>query len=360
MPERDTAWELPFYVIVAIFLALALGVISFGWRPPAKRELLGTPTFTPTMTPTPTNTPTPTFTPTPTPTHTPTPTATPTPQPQPTAIAKAKKLGIALGPCRHNWERVTTPIDHYWFERPFSAEFKQDVSHYYPYGSDGNGEYLPHYGVDTMNPMGTPILAVADGRVIYAGDDLSETWGLMKDFYGQLVVVEVNRQYRGRPVYYLLGHVSRILVNVGDEVKTGQPLALVGMEGVALGPHLHFEVRVGGLSYQDTRNPELWLKPFRGYGTIAGRVVTADGCLVSGLLLRVERTDGGQGRVKDVYTYLPGNFNGDDDWQENFLAADAPVGPYKVSFSLNGVLYEREVEVLDGKTVWVEFTVNFP
>jgi hypothetical protein len=212
--------------------------------------------------------------------------------------------------------------------------------------------------VDTMNPLDTLIYAAADGTVVYAGDDLEQIWGLTTDFYGKLVVVELNQRYRGKPVYYLYGHVSEILAETGERVETGQVIAKVGMEGVAMGPHLHLEVRVGGLTYDHTRNPELWLKPFRGYGTIAGRVVTTDGCVVSNLLLRVERLNEGETRFSDVYTYLKGNFNSDDEYQENFVAADTPAGPYKLSFVIEGQLYEQTVEVEAGQTVFVQFVVD--
>lgn len=355
--SRVGPWELPVCLAVAVLLALILGGISFGWHPPADRPALGTPTFTPTFTPTPTYTPTPTHTPTPTSTPTATPTATPTRAVQPTIQAQARKLKVEVGPCRDEWGSAT-PTDHYWLSRPFTYEYKQDASHYYPYGADANGDYLPHYGVDIANEIGTPIVSVADGRVVYAGDDRDIVWGLTTDFYGQLVIVELEQRYRDQPVYCLYGHISQALVREGQFVKRGDPIALVGMSGVALGPHLHFEVRVGENSYRGTRNPELWLRPFRGYGTIAGRVITSDGCAVSGLLLRVERTDEERGRYPEVVTYLQGDFNFDEEWGENFLAADAPAGQYRVSFMLNDRLYEKVVDVEDGRTTFVEFQVD--
>ena len=229
----------------------------------------------------------------------------------------------------------------------------------YPYASTGRGQYRLHAGIDIQNPLGTPALAVADGTVVYAGDDKTFAWGDGKDFYGNLIVVELDRRHHDQPVYYLYGHLSEILVALGDRVKAGQVVGSVGSTGIALGPHLHVEVRVGGDSYADTRNPELWLKPFPGYGTIAGRVVTADGCAVAGLLLRLDRVDGGKNRWwPEANTYLAGMPNSDEEWGENFLFADAPVGQYKISFTLGGQVYEKVVSVKDGETSTVSFEVD--
>ena len=364
MLEGKDTWELPLYLATAVVLALILGVIAFGWSWSPQRVALGTPTFTPTLTPTSTSTPTPTstatptYTPTPSPTPTVTPTPTPTRAPLPAAQARARQLGARLGACRDEWG-VSKPADHFWMIRPFAAQYKQDGSPMYPYASTGRGQYRLHAGIDIQNPLGTPALAVADGTVVYAGDDKTFAWGDGKDFYGNLIVVELDHRYYDQAVYYLFGHLSEILVTQGDRVKVGQVVGSVGSTGIALGPHLHVEVRVGGDSYADTRNPELWLKPFPGYGSIAGRVVTADGCAVAGLLLRLDRVDGGKNRWwPEANTYLAGMPNSDEEWGENFLFADAPVGQYKISFTLGGQVYEKVVSVKDGETSAVSFEVD--
>ena len=80
-----------------------------------------------------------------------------------------------------------------------------------------------------------------------------------------------------------------VLVSVGQQVKAGQPIALVGGLGVAIGPHLHLEVRLGGSTYYDTRNPDLWVRPDPGYGVIAGRVVDYQNYFVPQQLVTLHR-----------------------------------------------------------------------
>ena len=86
-----------------------------------------------------------------------------------------------------------------------------------------------HEGIDIGAPIGTPIYAMSDGVVLYAGPAAG---------YGSEVVLS----HRGG-VTTVYGHVSRILVAAGH-VSVGQPIALVGNEGESTGPHLHVEVRI--------------------------------------------------------------------------------------------------------------------
>jgi hypothetical protein len=78
----------------------------------------------------------------------------------------------------------------------------------------------------------------------------------------------------GVPLYTLYGHLSAVTVSVGQRVARGDQIGDVGATGIALGPHLHFEVRVGDpYNFNATRNPELWLHPYPDYGTLVGRVM---------------------------------------------------------------------------------------
>jgi murein DD-endopeptidase MepM/ murein hydrolase activator NlpD len=82
---------------------------------------------------------------------------------------------------------------------------------YFPYGSTGGGRYHLHHGVDYMNPVGTPVLAAAAGKVVVAGNDLETVYGAKPDFYGNLVIQELDQRFNGEPVYVLYGHLSEVV-----------------------------------------------------------------------------------------------------------------------------------------------------
>ena len=93
-----------------------------------------------------------------------------------------------------------------------------------------------HNGVDYSAPLGTPVRAVGDGVVDFAG------W---RNGYGNVVEVLHGN---GRSTLY--AHLSRVDVRKGQRAEQGQRLGAVGSTGWATGPHLHFEFRVDGL-HQD-------------------------------------------------------------------------------------------------------------
>ena len=87
-----------------------------------------------------------------------------------------------------------------------------------------------HRGLDFKGPRGSPIYAAADGRVSFVG---------RKSGYGN--VVEVSH---GNGVMTRYDQLSAFTSRVGDEVKSGDPIAKLGNTGRSTGPHLHFEVRI--------------------------------------------------------------------------------------------------------------------
>ncbi|HEV3428559.1 MAG TPA: M23 family metallopeptidase [Paraburkholderia sp.] len=104
-----------------------------------------------------------------------------------------------------------------------------------------------HPGLDIVAPTGTPILAAAGGRVIFAGP---------KAGYGNCVEIDHGNGFATR-----YGHASKIDVQVGQIVLPGDHIADVGSTGRSTGPHLHFEVIVKGTQV----NPAAYLALFGAY-----------------------------------------------------------------------------------------------
>ncbi len=94
------------------------------------------------------------------------------------------------------------------------------------------GKPANHTGVDFAGKMGAEIFAVADGVV---------TWSSKRSGYGMMVEINHGNGYSTR-----YAHNSANLVAVGDEVRKGQVVALMGRSGRATGPNLHFEVLQNG------------------------------------------------------------------------------------------------------------------
>lgn len=96
-----------------------------------------------------------------------------------------------------------------------------------------------HEGLDISSPLGSPILASADGVVTFAGSysDL-----------GNCVAIDHGYGFVSR-----YGHMSEIAVRAGQRVKAGQRIGKVGSTGRSTGPHLHYEVAVNGTKVDPLR-----------------------------------------------------------------------------------------------------------
>jgi len=243
--------------------------------------------------------------------------------------------------------------DHLWFTRPFTGTDVTWGSPYYPFGTNNRGNYLWHHGIDIQNPMGTYILAVADGMVVRSGPDDEIPFGPSLNFFGQALLIHHERAWNDLPVYTLYGHVSRALADEGQPVKQGDVVAEVGQGGVALGPHLHLEVRVGGMNYGDARNPDLWVRPDPGYGVIAGRVIDARGYMVPQQPVFLHRAEEPDRFWRETFTYPDNVVKPDIGWGETFTFADIPVGGYVVKTYFDGRLYTRPITVTNQATTFV-------
>jgi murein DD-endopeptidase MepM/ murein hydrolase activator NlpD len=112
------------------------------------------------------------------------------------------------------------------FAAPVSSHFSR--SRFHPILKT----YRPHLGTDYAAPTGTPVQSIGDGKVIFAG---------RKGGAGNLIQIQHTNGYE---TFYM--HLSRLLVRSGQRVDQGQRIGLVGMTGLATGPHLDFRIERKG------------------------------------------------------------------------------------------------------------------
>jgi len=96
------------------------------------------------------------------------------------------------------------------------------------------GTWYLHKGIDIAWHPGTPILATADGEVVFVGSNASAQ-------YGNNVIIRHQYGYSTR-----YAHMSQIVVQTGQKVRRGQQIGNLGNTGLSLGYHLHYEVIIGG------------------------------------------------------------------------------------------------------------------
>ena len=303
-----------------------------------------------------TNTPRPLETNTPKPTNTRTPinTRTPTKTPRPSATLLPTNTPITI-------------MQHFIVGRPVPANASGIVpSWVYLYGSTEHGNLEVHHGEEFVNPIGTPLIAAADGVVVVAGSDSrphcgvdgTKVCGDFLNFYGNLVVVKLDQAFDNQAVFTMCGHMNTVAVAVGQHVQAGDNIGTVGQTGIALGPHCHFEVRLGVNDYGHTRNPILWMKPLSGTGSVAGVVQDHNGNPLRGVNVFLYADNATQDYIQDTETYGRDDqppVNSDDQLHENWAMGDLRVGKYVVRVQVGGLNYVKHIVVEDGRLLFVVF-----
>ena len=245
---------------------------------------------------------------------------------------------------------------HFWLRRPLPGGGRQLINQDFPYGWDANGRLLLHNGVDIAEELGTPLLAVADGTVLVAQSDFNAWYGWRCDWYGHLVVLELDQKWQNQPVYVLYGHVLNINVEPGQHVVRGEQVAEIGFGGAALSPHLHFEVRMGSNEFGSTRNPMLWLDPGDTRSVIVGRLIDPLKRPWQGATLDLLGKEDGVNNGRS-WSYLgdPQQLaNSDEGWAENFVFSDVRPGEYTIHTTIQGVEYRADISVQAGQVSTVE------
>jgi hypothetical protein len=170
-------------------------------------------------------------------------------------------------------------------------------------------------------------------------------------------------------VYY---HNSKLLVSVGQRVKTGDVIAQVGNTGRATNDHLHLEVHVAPTTdsskivHPDVRyppfntNPELWIEPLPGTGLVAGQVWGANGQPVQqARIYGLVKPEPQETPFSFIETYGPRNHS-DPVYHEHFAISDVPPGQYVLGVDIEGKRVYRRVRVEPRKLTWVEFRPDAP
>jgi murein DD-endopeptidase MepM/ murein hydrolase activator NlpD len=245
------------------------------------------------------------------------------------------------------------PYDHFYFSRPIAANQVNWPLPDYRYGGIFFGSNIIHTGIDIPVPRNTPILAAGSGRVVWAGYGLYYGTNDPKDPYGQAVTIRHDFGYQGQRLYTVYAHMEKILVNDGQEVKTGDVIGLVGTTGMTTGPHLHFEVRIERNSYFATLNPELWLAPPQGWGVLAGQLLNTNGSLLTHQDVTVRNKENGQKWVVTSYGEQP--INSDPYYDENLVLSDLPAGPYEIIIDYLENRYTKDIEIHPGAVSYFKF-----
>ena len=146
------------------------------------------------------------------------------------------------------WFAIVAPVtlEKYW-DGLFQSPVPENLSNCFPskFGNrrsyNQSGYYYFHTGLDFCGRPGVDIYAPAPGRVVFTGP---------LTVRGNAAVID-----HGWGVYSAYAHQTEIQVSEGDWVETGQVIGLVGETGRVTGPHLHWEVIVGGVQV----DPMFWL-----------------------------------------------------------------------------------------------------
>jgi murein DD-endopeptidase MepM/ murein hydrolase activator NlpD len=247
---------------------------------------------------------------------------------------------------------------HTWFRRPISLTDQPFIDQTYRFGSTMGGNFQPHQGVEFNNPDGTPVHAIGDGVVVHSGP--AERGALT-------VAIKHDRRLPGYFLYSAYYHTSKLLVHVGQRVKAGDVIALVGNTGRATNDHLHLEVHAS--PFDSTRlivdsavryppyntNPELWIEPLSGTGMIAGQVWDSAGKPVyQARIYGLVKPQPNETPFSFIETYGPRNHL-DPVYQEHFGISDVPRGTYVLGVEIGGKRVFRQVRVEADRLTWVEF-----
>lgn len=258
--------------------------------------------------------------------------------------------------------RYPSQPKHTWFRRPVDLGEQPYIDQTYRYGSTMGGNFQQHQGIEFNAGAGTPVSAIADGVVAFAGPAEADALTVVIRHDRQLEVA--GDKYFLFSSYY---HNTALHVQEGDRVGAGDLISRIGNTGRATNDHLHMEIHATPYDSlllvvdpnerypKFTTNPELWVQPLPGTGIVAGRVQDAAGDPV-----RQARI---YGLVKAEPQETPFSFaetygdrtRGTPAYGEHFAVSDVPPGEYVLTVVVDGRELAQRAIVGAGKVTWVEF-----
>ena len=253
-------------------------------------------------------------------------------------------------------------LKHTWFARPIALQDQPYIDQTYRYGSTMGGNFQQHQGVEFNNADGTPVHAIGDGVVVFAGP---------AEAGANTVAIRHDRKLKAhdgeRFVYSVYYHNARLLVSAGERIKTGDVIALVGNTGRATNDHLHLEVHAAPLDSVSlvvdpnerypryTTNPELWIASLPGAGVVAGQVWDADGRPVpQARIYGLTKPEPQETPFSYIETYGE-HAHPDPVYREHFAIGDVPPGDYTLTVDVGARRVTRRVRVAANSLTWVVF-----
>ncbi len=143
------------------------------------------------------------------------------------ALTGATMTGLSLGLTRNvttaDWARANSAPNLWPVEGPVTGSFGERIDPF-------NGEGAFHSGIDIGSTVGQPVMAPADGVVVFAD---------LLGGYGRAIMIDHDHGISTR-----YGHLASFAVIPGQQVHRGDTIGYVGLSGRSTGPHLHYEVRI--------------------------------------------------------------------------------------------------------------------
>lgn len=141
------------------------------------------------------------------------------------------------------YESKVKDLEGTLLKTPIGLPSNGEITSRFGYRNNPFGGYKTEYhgGLDFRGKIGDPVHTTAKGKIVFAG---------FKGGYGRCVIVKHSKLFTT-----LYGHLSKISVQLNEEVEPGQIIGLLGSSGRSTGPHLHYEIIQNNLK----TDPELFL-----------------------------------------------------------------------------------------------------